>query len=102
MLIQGVCYGDFQMPSAYSLALEPIYKNRRSGDKAGGTVAAMKGKAVDKGLLYRGKGFWFTLLVIICLPFKGNNRFVIEIMGGEYAGAVTTPYFMRSFPLPNQ
>jgi len=45
MLIQGVFYGAFQMLSAYGLTLEPIYKNRCCGDKAGGTVAALKGKA---------------------------------------------------------
>ena len=73
MLVQGVLYGTFQMLAPYGLAFEPIYEYGCAGHKAGRTVTALKGKVIDKGLLYRREGLQFALVTQILGALKADG-----------------------------
>src|SRR5690625_4747700 len=75
------------MLAPYGLAFEPIYEYGCAGHKAGSTVTALKGKVIDKGLLYRREGLQFALVIVCGLPFYRDDGFFIEIMGREHTGA---------------
>lgn len=91
MLVQGVLYGTFQMLAPYGLAFEPIYEYGCAGHKAGRTVTALKGKVIDKGLLYRREGLQFAL-VIALFQLKYGAPTVTQILGALKADGITGPH----------